>query len=271
MSLSDKIDDTQEANQVLKAQIATLEGQLQDQRSKINNTRNRMANRLDILERYIQNGTKLQDQRIQENQQVQALSQRSTDLINQRIDALEEQLIVSFKEIDEKRSKELQYFVGTSKSLNNLCNDIKIKLDKQALMVAEHDKEIAKNTETIRTTFSSEALAALEKGVCGALDMCNSKLVKMEEGHKEIQALLEGTSDKLKTASDTLISMQTKFQVLKEDVTVDLSNVNGKLGWMSENIYKNAQQLGFECDLLDHQAANDNPTQQTKEDKDATL
>lgn len=274
LDLSDKIDDLQEVNQALKAQIATLEGQLEEQRSKANKTRNLMANRLEILEGYVQGGAKLEDQRTQENQQVQLLSQRNTDLINQRIDTVEEQLVLSFKEFEEIRSKELQTFIGTSKSLHMLCDDIKKKMLKQAQLIADHDKEIAKNTETITNTFSSEALAKLGKGVHDALNMCESELLKMEGEQQKMQTMLEETSDNFKKANSTVDSMQTKLDDLREDITVEMADVSGRIGKLSEGILKTATKFGFEFDLQDprgNQSSDGNPPQQTEDDEDETF
>lgn len=273
LQLSDKIDDLQEVNQALKAQVATLEDQLEEQRSKASKARDLMANRLNILEGYIQGGPKLEDQRIQENQQVQVLSQRNTDLINQRIDTVEEQLVLSFNEFEEKRSKELQLFVGTSKSLHKLCDDIRIKLNKQAQLTADHDKEIAINTETIRNTFSSEALASLEKGVRDALDMCESKLFKMEGEHQKMQTMLNEASGNFKIANDTIHSMQTKLDDLREDTRVEMAAVPERIGKLSQGILKTATKLGFEFDLQNPKGNQNNdgtPLQQTN-DEDETF
>ncbi|KAK4509171.1 Vacuolar inheritance and morphology protein [Mucor velutinosus] len=249
LDLSDTIGDLQEVNQTMKAEIAALKSQLEEQRSKTNKTHNLMASRLEILERYIQSGAKLEDQRKQESQQVRVLSQRNTDLINQRIDTVEEQLIISFKEFEERRNRELQSFIGNSKSLNKLCDDFKMRLNEQAQVVADHDREIAMNTETIRNTFSSKALANLGKGVRDALDMCESKLFKVEEDQKTLQAMLEETSDKFKVANDTVTSMKTKFHALNKDIRAEMADVNERLGRLSQNIFNNATQLGFEFDF----------------------
>ncbi|GAN01610.1 hypothetical protein MAM1_0009d01044 [Mucor ambiguus] len=234
LDLSNKVDNLQEVNRALKAQVVALEGQLQEQRNKTDKTRNLMANRLEVLEGYIQSGAKLEDQRAQENQQVQALSQKNTHFLNQRTGTLEEQIRTYFKESEDRRSKELQSLVITSESLSKLCEGIKIKLDKQAQVAAEHDKEIVENTETIRNTFSSDALAGLGQGVRDALDMCESKLVKMEQDHEKMQTILGETSNKFKIANNTLASMQKKFQTLRENISAEVTDVSGKLGKLSE-------------------------------------
>lgn len=248
LDLSDKIDDLNDKNQVLKAQIVALENQLEEEQSKANKTHNMMANRLDILEGYLQSGAKLESQRKQENQQIQILSQKNTDLINQRINTVEEQLMLSLREFEDRRSKELQSLVGTFKSLRQHYDDIKIELDKQIQITADQGKDLAVNTETIRDTFSSDALANLGQAVRDAMNMCERKLVEMEADYKKMQTELGKTDENLNIAKDRVVEMNTELHDMREGIMVNMTDQSGRLGWLSQQVAEIVDELGFESD-----------------------
>ncbi|KAL7327688.1 hypothetical protein PS15p_206085 [Mucor circinelloides] len=263
LDLSDKIDDLNDKNQALKAQIVALESQLEEEQSKANKTHNMMANRVDILEGYLQSGARFESQRKQENQQIQILSQKNTDLINQRINTVEEQLMLSLTEFEDRRSKELQSLVDTFKSLRQHYDDIKIELDKQIQIIADQGKDLAVNSETIRGTFSSDVLANLGQGVRDAMDMCERKLVEMEADYKKMQAELGKTDENLNIAKDRVVEMNTELHDMRAGIMVNMTDQSGRLGWLLQQVAEIVDKLGFESDGFRHNQDDGNSPEET--------
>ncbi|OAD05253.1 hypothetical protein MUCCIDRAFT_155847, partial [Mucor lusitanicus CBS 277.49] len=63
LDLSDKIDSLKQENEALNAHIVALQNQLATEKSEADNFSHTLANRIDILERYIQNDAKFEDKK----------------------------------------------------------------------------------------------------------------------------------------------------------------------------------------------------------------
>ncbi|CAO0803698.1 unnamed protein product [Mucor circinelloides] len=250
LDLSDKIDNLKEENQALKAHIIALETQLAEKKSKADSTYNTMANRIGMLERYVQNDTKLEDQRKREIQEVQLSSQKNTDLINKRITTVEEQLTRSFQEFEDRRSKEMQSFSVTFKSLKKRYNDLKIELDQQAELTAIQGKEITANAATIKQTLSSDVLTSLGKSVRDAMGFCEGKSNQLEAERKALQGAMESTSEDLKMLKERIVDLETEFDDMRQEARNDLAKTEGKIMSMAQDIVDIAQEMGTHYNVL---------------------
>lgn len=251
MDLADKVDELKQKNQALNAHIVALQNQLAEEKSQANKISHTMANRIHILERYVQNDSKLEDQRKHGIQEVQLLAQKNSDLINERINTLEDQLTNSFKEFEDRRSKELQSFASTFKSLKKCCDDFKEELDQQIQLTTIQAKETAKNTATIKETLASDALANLGKTVRDAMDLCDSKLNKVGAGREMLQAAVEDANQDVQTIHERVVALETEFDDMSEEVKSDLAEMNGAIGSMEQDIHHIQRELGAQYGLFD--------------------
>ncbi|EPB86124.1 hypothetical protein HMPREF1544_07112 [Mucor circinelloides 1006PhL] len=250
LDLSDKIDNLKEENQAFKAHIIALETQLAEEKSKADSTYNIMANRIGMLERYVQNDTKLEDQKKREIQEVQLSSQKNTDLINKRITTVEEQLTRSFQEFEDRRSKEMQSFSVTFKSLKKRYNDLKIELDQQAELTAIQGKEITANAATIKQTLSSDALTSLGKIVRDAMCFCEGMSNQLEAERKALQGAMESTSEDLKMLKERIVDLETEFDDMRQEARNDLAKMEGKIMSMAQDTVDIAQEMGTHYNVL---------------------
>lgn len=250
MDLSEKIDNIKEENQALKAHIIALETQLAEEKSKADSTCNIMTNRIGMLERYVQNDTKLEDQRKREIQEVQFSSQKNTELINERITTVEEQLTRSFQELEDRRSKEMQSFSVTFKSLKKRYNHLKIELDQQAQLTAIQGKEITANAATIKQTLSSDVLTSLGKSVRDAMSFCEGKSNQLEAERKALQGAMESTSEDLKMLKERIVDLETEFDDMRQEARNDLAKMEKKTMSMAQDIVDIAQEMGTHYNVL---------------------
>ncbi|KAL7325014.1 hypothetical protein PS15p_210116 [Mucor circinelloides] len=250
LDLSDKIDHLKEENQALEAHIIALETQLAEEKSKADSTYNIMTNRIGMLERYVQNDTKLEDQRKHEIQEAQLSSQKNTDLINERITTVEEQLTNSFQEFEDRRSKEMQSFSVTFKSLKKRYNDLKIELDQQAQLTAIQGKEITANAAIMKQTLSSDVLASLGKSVRDAMSFCEGKSDQLEAERKALQGAMESTSEDLKMLKERIVDLETEFDDMRQEARNDLAKMEGKIMSTAQDIVDIAQEMGTHYHVL---------------------
>ncbi|KAK4519556.1 uncharacterized protein ATC70_009792 [Mucor velutinosus] len=267
LDLADKIDYLKQENQALNAHIVALQNQLTEEKSRADNLLHTTANRIDILERYVQNDLKFEDQRKHEVQEVQVLSQRNTDLINERINAVEDQLTKLFEEFEDRRSKELQSFATTFKSLRKRCDEFKVELDKQIQQTASQTKDTAMNTATIKETLASNALGNLGKSVRDAMDLCESKLNKVEAEREMLQFVAEDRGEELKILLERVVALETEFDDMREEVRNGPTEMSGSIDSMEQDIHHIVREMGVQLGVLD---THDKSPQETIDVTDET-
>ncbi|KAF1804828.1 hypothetical protein FB192DRAFT_1359688 [Mucor lusitanicus] len=243
LDLSDKIDSLKQENEALNAHIVALQNQLATEKSEADNFSHTLANRIDILERYIQNDAKFEDKKKREVQEVQVMAQKNTELINERISTVEDQLTKSFQEFEDRRTKELQLFTDTFKSLRQRCDELKVELVQQIQLTAKQAMDTATNTATIQETLASNTLADLGKTVRDAMELCNSKLQKVATESDTLQAVVEGTGEDIKILHERVVGLETEFDDMREEIRSDLSEMNGALGAMEVDVHNMKREL----------------------------
>lgn len=254
LDLSDKIDELKQENQALDAHIAALKNQLQEEKTQTDNISNTLANRIDMLERYVQNDSQFQDQRKQEVKEVQLLSQKNTDLLNKRISKIEDQLTNSFKEFEVKRSKELQSFANTFRDLKKRCTDLKVDLDQQMQQTANQAKETAENSATIKEAIASDVMVNLGKTVREAMDLCHDKFNNVETGREMLQAAVDDASEDIKIVHERVVALEIEFDDMREEIRSDLAEMNTSIDSMGQDISHIQRVLGVQQGLFGTEA-----------------